>query len=174
MFSWFNPAALWFKLATYVVAAGAGAALCVYVYARPEIQARDLTIVQMTAASVTNHDKFTTEAAAKQQENERNERAIEAKAEVAKSRTEARIAELDAGNRLRDQQIATYVSAAHSPGLPSASGSGCTADDPAATLGNLLGQSDDLSQSLAADAERLADQVRALQEVIKADRRSEP
>src|SRR5215470_5520544 len=98
-----NPAdiltSVWFKLATYVVAAAAGAALCVYVYARPEIEKRELVIAQQKAASAKNQADFLRQAAEAKQESDREQRAIEAAAEVAKQRTDAAAADLAAGIR---------------------------------------------------------------------------
>lgn len=166
----FNPASIYFKLATYAIAAAAGAWLCVHVYANPAIEKRELTISNMRAASEKDRSDFLAAAAAKQKESDREQRSIEAAAEVAKQRTDARVAELSAAVRLRDDQISKYVSAAIGQGLPGASVSECRSDAAAAALGQLLQQSVDVSTALAGDAERLADQVRALQAVVTADR----
>jgi hypothetical protein len=169
-----NPAALltsiWFKLATYVAAAAAGAALCVWVYAKPEIASRDVKIANMTVASQKDHDDFVTKAKAKEEERNRNERALEAKNEVAKQRTDALAAQLAADHSVFQRTIAAYVSAAESKRLPGPIPSGSYTDDPAATLGNILGSCDNLASGLATDAERLADQVRALQAIVATDR----
>ena len=159
-----NPAALltsiWFKLATYVAAAAAGAALCVWVYAKPEIASRDVKIANMTVASQKDHDDFVTQAKAKEEERNRNERALEAKADVAKQRTDALAAQLAADHSMFQRTVAAYVSAAEHQGLSAGIDSGSQPNDPAATLGGILGSCDSLASGLATDAERLADQVR--------------
>jgi hypothetical protein len=146
------------KIASYVVAAAIGASgLYVALYVPRVAQLEKQQAEEREAAAKAQSD-FLKAAELKEQEYINASIALQEKYARDQAITAKRIADLSASRDGLQHAIDAY---SHPTGLPQASATTC--DARTATLGKLLEEADGLAESFASDAERLADEVRALQ-----------